>query len=209
MIENSSGIILRTRLLTETSLIIHWLTPEHGRIATVAKGARRNKSPFSGKLDLFYLLQFSFQRSAKSELHQLREVSLKETHAPIREDMERLHQASYAAALIEQSTEMESPIPEIYSLFESYLQFLCTHSPVPRDFFAFEVKLLTELGLQPNPVAGEARADIGEILRVLMLGDWNSISRLKLSDAQTRGISDYLRGFILYHLGRVPRSRKS
>ena len=45
MIESATGLILRTRRLTETSLIIHWLTPDLGRIATVAKGA-----PFLTKL---------------------------------------------------------------------------------------------------------------------------------------------------------------
>ena len=48
------GLILRTRRLTETSLIVHWLTAEEGRVATVAKGALRPKSPFRGKLDLCY-----------------------------------------------------------------------------------------------------------------------------------------------------------
>ena len=84
MIESTQGIILRTRPLTETSLIIHWLTPDLGRIATVAKGARRAKSPFAGKLDLFYLVDFSFSRSRRSDLHTLREVSLRETHGEIR-----------------------------------------------------------------------------------------------------------------------------
>src|ERR1700684_1267268 len=113
MIENATGIILRTRPLTETSLIVHWLTPEFARLATVAKGARRQKSPFAGKLDLFYLADFSFQRSRRSELHQLREVSLRQTHAAIRREMEYLQQASYSAALIEQTTEMETPLPEV------------------------------------------------------------------------------------------------
>ena len=53
MIESATGLILRIRPLTETSLIVHWLTPEFGRVATVAKGARRPKSPFAGKLDIF------------------------------------------------------------------------------------------------------------------------------------------------------------
>ena len=209
MTENSPGIILRTRALTETSLIIHWLTPELGRIATVAKGARRNKSPFAGKLDLFYQLDFSFQRSRRSELHTLREVTLQNTHAEIRLNMERLQQASYASAIIEQTTETESPIPEIFSLYQDFLAHLCTQDPLPRDLFAFEAKLLTELGLQPNPVAGEARADIGEILRTLLVSDWKTLPRLKLSESQNRVIGDYLRGFIIYHLGRIPRSRSA
>src|SRR5579872_5115062 len=121
MIETSPGLILRTRPLTDTSLIVHWLTPEFGRLSTVAKGTRRPKSPFAGKLDLFYRADFSFQRSRRSELHQLREVSLRETHAKIREELEYLQQASYATALIEQSTEMETPLPEIFSLLDGFL----------------------------------------------------------------------------------------
>ena len=82
MIQSATGMILRTRPLTETSLILHWLTPDFGRIATVAKGARRPKSPFLGKLDVFYLADFSFSRSRRSDLHALREVSLRELTPP-------------------------------------------------------------------------------------------------------------------------------
>ena len=85
MIESATGLILRTRSFTETSLIVHWLTPNFGRIATLAKGARRPKSPFLGKLDLFYLADFSFSRSRRSDLHMLREVSLREMHGALRQ----------------------------------------------------------------------------------------------------------------------------
>src|ERR1700722_11472815 len=139
MIESGIGLILRTRPLTDTSLIVHWLTPDFGRIATVAKGARRSKSPFAGKLDLFYLAEFSFQRSRRSELHQLREVSLKETHAAIREELEYLQQASYCTALVEQTTEMETPIPEIYSLLARLLHHISRYPPQPQTLFAFEI----------------------------------------------------------------------
>src|SRR3954464_8039582 len=110
MIENASGIILRTRPFTETSLTVHWLTPDLGRLSTVAKGARRDKSPFQGKLDLFYLAEFSFIRSRRSDLHTLAEASLQETHRLLRQNMVSLRQAAYCAALIEQSIEPEAPI---------------------------------------------------------------------------------------------------
>src|ERR1700752_833910 len=97
--ERTTGLIVRTRPLTETSLIVHWLTPDLGRIATVAKGARRSKSPFRGKLDLFYLAEFSFSRSRRSELHTLREVGLLDTNGALRKDLGCLRQACYAAAL--------------------------------------------------------------------------------------------------------------
>src|ERR1051325_2878610 len=111
MTESATGLILRTRPLTETSLIVSWLTPDCGRIATVAKGARRPKSPVRGKLDLFYLADFSFQRSRRSELHTLREIVLRETNSALRKELAYLQQASYCAALIEQSTETGTPLP--------------------------------------------------------------------------------------------------
>src|ERR1043165_6312994 len=113
MIERTQGLILRTRPLTETSLIVQWLTPDFGRIATVAKGARRAASPYRGKLDLFYLAELSFSRSRRSDLHLLREVVVRDTNRALREDLDRLRQASYAAALVELSTETDTSLPGI------------------------------------------------------------------------------------------------
>ncbi|MEI2725374.1 MAG: DNA repair protein RecO [Verrucomicrobiota bacterium] len=86
MTEAATGLILRTRALTETSLIVNWLTPNLGRISTVAKGARRPKSTFAGKLDLFYAADFTFQRSRRSNLHTLREIKLRGTHPALRHE---------------------------------------------------------------------------------------------------------------------------
>src|SRR5689334_6993208 len=149
MIESASGLILRTRRLTETSLIVHWLTPDLGRLATVAKGARRPKSPFRGKLDLFYQADFSFTRSQRSELHNLREVSLRETHSALRRDLGYLQQACYCAALLEQVTETDTPLPELFGLMAGLLAHLPAQAPLPQTLFAFELKLLDQLGLRP------------------------------------------------------------
>src|SRR5689334_17724335 len=131
MVEKSTGLILRTRLLTETSLIVHWLTSDLGRLATVAKGARRPKSPFRGKLDLFYLAEFSFSRSRTSELHNLREIQLRETHEFLRRDLRFLQQASYCVRLVEQTTETETPLGGVFDLITGFLEVLPKTSPQP------------------------------------------------------------------------------
>jgi DNA repair protein RecO (recombination protein O) len=207
MIESTRGIILRTRPLTETSLIVHWLTPDFGRVATVAKGARRAKSPFAGKLDLFYLADFSFSRSRRSELHNLREVKLHEPHGAIREDILKLQQAGYAAAIIEQTTETDTPLPEIFQLTQSFLEHLCEQKTSPPDIFALELKLLRELGLEPD--AKETRLSPGakKIVTALTENDWEKISRLKLSAAQSEELKQFLHGFLIFHLGKLPRGR--
>jgi DNA repair protein RecO (recombination protein O) len=207
MTESASGIILRTRPLTETSLIVHWLTPELGRVATVAKGARRPKSPFAGKLDLFYSADFSFTRSRRSELHTLREAGLRETHGAIREDIVKLQQAGYLAAFIEQTTEMESPLPEIFELTRDFLKWLCSREPKTQNVFALELKLLRELGLMPELAETKLTPGAKKIAQTLLEGDWADSARLKPSPAQIHELQQWLHGFLIFHLGRLPRGR--
>jgi len=205
--ERTTGAILRTRPLTETSLIVHWLTPDLGRLATVAKGARRPKSPFRGKLDLFYLVDFNFVRSRRSELHTLREARLRETHSALRENLVYLQQASYGAALIEQTTETETPLPGFFALFTALLGHLPAHPPQPIAVLAFEAKLLQELGLAPPSQASRLSPGAQQILLRLIELDWAALPNLKPSSAQVRELGQFLHHFLVYHLGKVPRGR--
>ena len=207
MDERATGIILRTRPLTETSLIIHWLTPELGRIATVAKGARRPKSPFRGKLDLFHAADFSFARSRRSDLHTLREVSLRATHEALRRDLAKLQQAAYCAALIEQVTETETPIPEIHALFAEVLGHLVRHSTNAHVVLAFELKLLGELGLEPDLTAVGISANARPLLQKLFEETWVDLAELKPQPIELDAARRFLKGFLIYHLDRIPTGR--
>jgi DNA repair protein RecO (recombination protein O) len=207
MIEFATGLILRTRLLTETSLIVQWLTPDFGRIATVAKGARRVKSPFLGKLDLFYLADFSFSRSRRSDLHTLREIGLRETHRALRQDIRRLRQAAYAASFVEQATETGTPLPAIFELMNGFVDCLCRQKSGLQIVLAFELKLLHELGLKPD--LGETKLTPGakQIVRALMQNNWPACSRLRPTPAQAGELRQFLHGFLIFHLGRLPKGR--
>lgn len=207
MDERSPGLILRVHPLTETSLIIHWLTPDLGRLGTVAKGARRPKSPFRGKLDLFYLADFSFARSRRSDLHTLREVELRETHPALRRDLAALQQAAYAAGLVEQATETETPLPEIFRLMLDFLGYLAQHSPELQVIFAFEVRLLEVLGLCPDLAQARLSPGAKQILTALLHSDPATISHLKLTSPQTIEVSSFLHDLLSNHLGRPPKGR--
>ncbi len=207
MIERAHGLILRTRPFTETSLIVQWLTPEFGRISTIAKGARRPKSPFRGKLDLFYLADFMFVRDRRSELHTLREISLSATHAELRRELGFVQQASYCASLVEQTTERETPLPTIFELMRALLDALPSSSPQPQTILAFELKLLAQLGLHPNMANTRLTAGAKEIIKALTEAGWHATSRIRLSGAQTTEIRQFLHGFLIFHLGRIPLGR--
>ena len=207
MTESATGIILRTQSLTETSLIINWLTPNFGRIATVAKGARRPKSPFSGKLDLFYEADFSFSRSRRSELHTLREVSLRQTNSALRDDIVKLHQAAYGAAFIVQTTEPETPLPGVFELFQRFLECLCARKSLSQLVFALELKMLRELGLEPDWHKSSLSAGTIKAAQALLERDFGAGFGLKLADSQISEMRQFLHGFIIFHVGKVPRGR--
>jgi DNA repair protein RecO (recombination protein O) len=206
--ERAHGLILRTRPFTETSLIVNWLTPDFGRISTVAKGARRAKSPFRGKLDLFYEGDFSFLRSRRSELHTLREVVLRETNATLRQELGYLQQASYCATLVEQTTETQTPLPEIYELFSGFLRALPKQPPRPRTIFAFEFKLLQVLGLAPDIEESKLPAETRALVNALIETNWEKLRELRATAAQASAIKQFLHGFLIYHLGKIPKGRE-
>jgi len=207
MDESTHGIILRLRPLTESSLIVHWLTADCGRLATVAKGARRPRSRLNGKLDLFFEADFTFSRSRRSELHNLREAQLRQTHPQLRKDLHKLEQLSYFTALIEQTTETDTPIPETFALFQSVLAHLDCHPPRPRLVFAFELKHLRDLGLAPDPAQSRLSPEAARLAARLTEADWDEINELRATAPLARELQQFLHGFLIYHLDRLPKGR--
>ena len=190
--ERATGIILRTRPLTETSVIVQWLTREAGRIATVAKGARRPKSTFLGKLDLYYEADFSFQRARKSTLHTLREVNVRATHPELRKDFVALEQLARAGRSIERTTEEEAPVPEIFDLFKIFLDAIATPPLEASLLPAFEIKLLDTLGVAPEIEGSSLPINSRRPLEQLRALDFAAVRRIKLSPSQISEIETFL-----------------
>lgn len=200
--ERSSGLILRVRPLTDTSLIVHWLCAETGRIGTVAKGARTPKSAFAGKLDTGFEAEFGFQRSPGRELHPLREVVVQSMNTGLREDYSRLTQWAYGVALLESLTETETPLPEVYDVFLGFLHHLAVAPVQPRTVFALEIRLLSVLGLEPEPAPQAER-----LVRDLVDLPWEGLAALEPTAAQVRWLNAQLHRSVFMQAGRLPRGR--
>ena len=209
MEERCTGIILRTFPLTETSLIAHWLTAEAGRIATVAKGARRPKSSFRGKLDLYYLARFSFARSRRSDLHNLHEVELLDAHAGLRLDLAALRRMAYAAALVGQSTETETPVPELFELMTGFVRHLASGAGALPSVLVFELKLLQWLGLEPDWPQEKLSPGSRALLLSLAHLDWEAVGNVRITAGQGREAAHFLQGYLHHHLEKVPRNREA
>lgn len=148
VLETTEAILLRKTKLTETSLIVTWLTESEGKLKTVAKGARSPKSRFTGLLDLFHRCEIQIARSRKSELHALREVVLLEPWEQLRLDYSRLALASYFVELIDLVTESEHSVPELFDLLRRALTYLGTNAASRKALLHFESELVRLLGIQ-------------------------------------------------------------
>ncbi len=207
MEEKAHGIILRTRPLTETSLIVHWLTRDLGRIATVAKGARGPKSSFRGKLDLFYRADLSFVRSRRSELHILRELVLLESHPGIRTDFARVAHAAYAAELIELATETETPVPEFFDLFAVWLEALNRRSLSRCAVLAFEWRILELSGVQPDIGNARLTPTAKALAERVASASWDQLVEIVAGVEEVRELGRWFSGYLLEHLNRLPEAR--
>jgi DNA repair protein RecO (recombination protein O) len=199
----ATGIILRTYPFRETSLIVRWLTREEGRLDTVARGARRPTSPFCGKLDLFYLADLSFARSRRSDLHNLREVSLRDTAEAMRTDLQCLRQAAYAVALITQATEPGTPVPEIFDLLHALLPRLGQVNPT-LVLPAFELRLLAALGQEPRWDETRLSPNARRFGQHLLSCDWSDLAAVGSSAQNRAELERFLHGFLIDQLGRLP-----
>lgn len=145
--ETTAAICLRKTLLSDTSLIVTWCSERFGKIKTVAKGARRPKSPFAGKLDLFFAAEIQWSRSRRSELHTLREVVLCEPFAGLRTLYGRTQLAAYFVELIELATAPEQAVPELYDLLRRAFTYLNNGPATQRALLHFESELARLLGI--------------------------------------------------------------
>jgi DNA repair protein RecO (recombination protein O) len=146
-VESTAAILLRKRKFSDTSLIVSWCTESRGCIQTIAKGARRRKSTFSGKLDLFFEAEISFIPSRKSNLHTLTEVDVKKTFAGIRRNYLRTQVAAYFVELVEICTERDHRDPELFDLLSRAFGYLDAKNPTQRAVAHFEMELARITGV--------------------------------------------------------------
>jgi DNA repair protein RecO (recombination protein O) len=202
--ERAEAIVLRTQPVTESSLIVTWFTRDFGRLKTIAKGARRPKSPMRGKIDLFYHDEIVFLRSIRSDLHLLKDCFLEKPRKKLRESMGRLAAASYACELVELATELEDANPKIFDLLESVLDTMETRPNAVLSIW-FELQLLAVAGWKPK---WERRTGVPKVLTSLAETTLVGARRVRLTETQIREARDALWRFWDFELGRAPRSRK-
>jgi DNA repair protein RecO (recombination protein O) len=207
MEHRSQGIILRLHPFSETSLIVRWLTPDLGRVATLARGSLRPKSPLRGRLDLCYLAQLTLVPSRRGTLHTLKEVELRETFPLLRHNYDALRHAAYAVQLIERVTETDTPLPGLFELLLDFLTDLAQHGPDTLRVLAVELRLLAWSGQAPTaPPPGFDPCECA-LFENLCHAPWSSLHALRTTPPQVDQLQRFLQRLLAEQWDLPPHLR--
>src|SRR5581483_8614951 len=148
--------VLHTYAFRETSLIVEAFTENHGRVAMVARGAKRPRSELRGLLQAFQPLLLGW--AGQHELKTLHKAEWR-GGLPLPTGS-ALMCGFYLNELLLKLLPREDPHPALYAEYEATLRELANGAEQARALRRFEVRLLAELGYALPLVreAGSGRA---------------------------------------------------
>ena len=144
-IEHEPGYVLHTYPYMETSLIVETFTRGHGRVAVLARGARRPRSAMRGVLLSFHPLRFSW--SAGSELGNL--ISAEWSGALLPLAGRALMCGFYLNELLLRLLPRDDPHEGLFDFYGQALRGLSEGSVHASVLRTFEKRMLAELGYAP------------------------------------------------------------
>ncbi|MFZ4394048.1 MAG: DNA repair protein RecO [Kiritimatiellia bacterium] len=150
MILRTEALVLRIAPFSRTSHVVTWLSPEHGRLSTVVKGACRPKSAFLGQYDLFATNELLFYRRDHNGLHAIRECTPLTPRHALRADWRCVTTASYLADLAARVVQPAQESADLCRLLGDALDSLCWRLPDAEVILRFELALLHQQGLLPH-----------------------------------------------------------
>jgi DNA repair protein RecO (recombination protein O) len=154
----TEAVVLRSMRYAEADRILHLYTPHRGRVSAIAKGVRRTRSRFGGRLEPYFRLQMVLYEG-RSELLTVTSAHTVNGHPRLREDAAALDSAARACDAVSRLFETAEPHPGVYALLCNELALLdagvggdrsqATHA----NQLAFRLKLLLAAGLAPQLAA--------------------------------------------------------
>ncbi len=136
------AFLVHRRAWRETSAILELFTREHGRVAVVARGARRPRSALRPALAPFQPLLVSW--SGRGEMGTLRAAEACPGAGPIAGDA--LLSGLYLNELLLRLTHRHDPHPELFDAYAGAVAALAGPEPLESTLRLFEKRMLEAIG---------------------------------------------------------------
>ena len=147
----TEGIVLRSMRYGEADRILHLYTPHRGRVSAIAKGVRRAKSRFGGRLEPFFRLQLVLYEG-KSDLLTVTSAETLAGHRKLREHGPSIDTAARACDAVARLFDDGDPHEGVYHLLANELALLDAQPDRAgrANALAFRLKLLLAAGFAPQ-----------------------------------------------------------
>lgn len=145
----TEAIVLRSIRYGEADRILHLYSATRGRIGAIAKGARKPRTRFGGRLEPFFRLDLVLHEG-RGELATVTAASTLDPYARLRSDGAALGAAARGCDAVLRLLDAEQANPPAYNLLCRYLSLLDAGSPTLATALAFRLKLALVAGFAPE-----------------------------------------------------------
>jgi len=147
------SIVLGRLDYSETSQILVLFTREHGKVRAIAKGAKRStKTRFAPAIDLLDIgtVVFGVRHERAEGLATLTDWKQTQALPGLRQKLDRLNAAQYAAEITVRLTEDWDPHSELFDSLIGTLKTLEESNEVLAEVVQFQLALLDQVGSLPR-----------------------------------------------------------
>lgn len=149
----TEAIVLRSIRYGEADRILHLYTAERGRVGAIAKGARRPKSRFGGRLEPFFRLDLLLHEG-RGELLTVTQAGTVDGYPRLRASGAALAAAARACDAVLRLLDSAEPNPPAYNLLCRYLALLdepaASRAATLATALSFRLKLALAAGFSPE-----------------------------------------------------------
>lgn len=145
----TEAIILKRRDFGEADRLLTIITPTHGKLDVIAKGARKPTSTKTGHVELFTRADMLIHTGR--DLGLAVQAEMVASYLELREDLQRGAYASYIAELLDRFTaEGMDDMAGVFQLVDETLNRLCTDNDPRLAVRYYEIRLLDLVGFRPE-----------------------------------------------------------
>ncbi len=146
-IRNDQGIVLRGYPFGESHRVVVLLSPNHGKLRTVAKGVRKTKSRFGGRLEPLTHVDIVLYEG--KNLDTITQVSIINAFPHLRNDLDRVLAAGTMVEVVDAVVQEDEPSQRMFLLLQRGLTVL-DHGPAHPDLVtSFLLKASAIIGVAP------------------------------------------------------------
>jgi DNA repair protein RecO (recombination protein O) len=147
-IVHDQGIVLRSYPFGEADRVVVLISPNNGKIRTVAKGVRKTKSRFGGRLEPFTHVDLVLYEGRN--LDTITQVAVLEPFPRLREDLDAVVAAGTMVEAVDAVAQEDEAAIRLFLLLQRGLKSLEAGTRGPDLITSFLLKLADVVGVAPS-----------------------------------------------------------